>query len=445
MILTIVGLDLLLDGGLHLVRKLNDDRESTVVLIRGGAGSGKTIFGSHLALAEAASRNGDVVYCCIELLPSELSAQLGGIQFGMEGNRGHVTVLHSGCETGVQQHPTVFASIVDIPDNEDPDLGSELSETLEAARAIGLNPRVLVVDSLAEGYDLGANAPRRLADAFSKFAAEHGLILILIEEIMGPIDSLWTFVADVIFELSHHGPSGTPAGERRSMMVRKSRFGPSHVGPHGFTIRSEGGVEIYPRVTNYSSAWARKYLPRGISAGSIRWNTQSSEKGVTLPFDDEVILVTGAEPMSVARSAKTMCLGISVLNVDMARSGFPEDRLLLTCGNPLLSMEFLVSIFCRRLHELKGRISGLIIGDLDSIRNHLDPSAVRRVLPVLISIAHDAGLSILLYETKLADVQPTSIHLADTVLEITYPARGSVIARSRIQSNRIINITIPVE
>ena len=440
---TMIGLDLILDGGLHLVRKLGDERESTVVLVRGGAGSGKTIFASHLAIAAAASRNADVVYCCIELLPSELSAQLAGIRFGAKGDRHQITVLHSGVIPEVVRHPTVFASIVDVPSVDEPDIGSELNDALDAARAIGIVPGVLVVDSLAEGYRLGAQASRLLADAFSKFTAEQGLILILIEEAMDSRDSPWTFVSDVIFELSHHGPNGTPAGERRSMMVRKSRFGPSHVGPHGFTIRSEGGIEIYPRVTNYASAWARKHLPRSISAGPASWRVQDASGGLGLPHENEVVLVTGREPILLSHAASSMSSEISVLRVDMAKTEFVRDSRVLNCGNPILSIEFFVSIFYRRLDALKGQISGVVIGDLDSIRNHLDPMAMRRVLPVLISIAHEAGIQVLLYESKAPDVQPSSIHLADAVIELVGTgAKREVLLRTRRESG-VLPVSIP--
>ena len=50
-----------------------------------------------------------------------------------------------------------------------------------------LAPRVVVIDSLAEGYGLGTTVSRRLADALAKFAADEGVILILVEEVLGHV------------------------------------------------------------------------------------------------------------------------------------------------------------------------------------------------------------------------------------------------------------------
>src|SRR5262249_49273726 len=116
---------------------------------------------------------------------------------------------------------------------------------------------------------------------------------------------------------------------------------------------------------------------------------------------------------------------------------------ILNCGDPILSAELFLSVVVRRLKALKGQIYGVVVGDLDSIRNHLDPASIRRALPVLISIAHNAGISVLLYETSVSDVQPASIHLADTVLAITgIGPRREILARTRRESG-VTSVMIP--
>jgi KaiC/GvpD/RAD55 family RecA-like ATPase len=417
-VVSIRGLDLVLGGGLPGVRKLDDQRESTVVLVRGAAGAGKTIFASHLAISEAAQQEGDVVYCCIELLPTELEAQLSNLTFGPEGFAARVT--HVGSEAPPVERPRILASIVDVPSEGLPDFGGEIKRSLDAARSAGLEPRVLVIDSLSEGYRLGGGVFRPLADALSKFAAEEGLVLVLIEEVAHDRDSLWTFVADVVFELSHHGAPGTASAEHRSLLVRKSRFGPSHVGPHGFAIRPDGGIEIYPRISNYLAHSVRQQIPRDVSDNqTVHWNVKDKEGRLQSPKPGEVFLVTGGDAAEVSIVAALAKSGVATLRLNLDRIGFKaEDEMVLYCGDPLMSSELLMSMFWQRLHVLKGRISAIVVGDLDSIRGHCDPAAIRQALPVLVWLAHEAGLEVLLFETCAEGARATAIHLADTIIEV---------------------------
>jgi KaiC/GvpD/RAD55 family RecA-like ATPase len=413
----IKGLDLVLAGGLRTVRKLGDARASTVALVRGAAGTGKTIFASHLAISEATRRGGDLVYCCIELLPTELDAQLSSLTFGPEQLA--VRVIHGETEAGDAGPLRIWTSIIDIPVEREPDFGDELRRSIEAARTARLDPKVLVIDSLSEGYRLGGDVSRPLADALSKFAAEEGLVLVLIEEVANGHDSLWTFIADVVFELSHHGPLGTAAAEHRSLVVRKSRFGPSHVGPHSFTIQRAGGVEIHPRLGTYLDFWVREIIPHDIGGEKpARWNMEGSHETEDFPEAGEVVLVTGTDAAAVAITAKHLQKGVDVLFLDLDRVGFETDtETVVRCGDPLLSGERLMSMFWHRLAQLRHRISAIVVGDLGSIRGNADPAALRRVLPVLVWVAHEAGLAVLLFETHTDASQATAIHLADTVIE----------------------------
>jgi KaiC/GvpD/RAD55 family RecA-like ATPase len=429
-LVSIRGLDLVLAGGLPAVCKLDDQRESTVVLVRGAAGAGKTIFASHLAISAAAQRDGDVVYCCIELLPTELEAQLSGLTFGPEGFVARVT--HAGAEAPDTEHPQILASIIDVPSEGEPDFGGELKRSLDTARSAGLDPRVLVIDALSEGYRLGGSVSRLLADALSKFAVEEGLVLVLIEEVADDRDSLWTFVADVVFELSHHGTAGTASAEHRSLLVRKSRFGPSHVGPHGFTIRRSGGIEIYPRLSSYLSDSVRLKIPQDIdNRQPVRWNVRDERGAHKLLDPGEVLLVTGEDATVVSMVAAKLQSGVATLRLDLDRVGFEaEDDEVLHCGNPLMSSELLMSMFWHRLQALGGRVSALVIGDLDSIRGHHDPAAIRQTLPVLVWLAREAGLEVMLFETCTEGSHATVIHLADTIIEARseLPSTGTTIA-----------------
>jgi len=72
------GLDLMIGGPIPMVAR-HGDTPQTSILIRGEAGTGKTVLATHLASLFAAQFGADAVYACIELLPSELAAQASGI------------------------------------------------------------------------------------------------------------------------------------------------------------------------------------------------------------------------------------------------------------------------------------------------------------------------------------------------------------------------------
>jgi len=60
----------------------------------------------------------------------------------------------------------------------------------------GGKPALFIVDSLIEGYSIGANAPRITADALMKLAAQGGYGLVQCEEQINDAPSPWVFAAD---------------------------------------------------------------------------------------------------------------------------------------------------------------------------------------------------------------------------------------------------------
>jgi KaiC/GvpD/RAD55 family RecA-like ATPase len=443
----IKGLPLILGGEIRAVSKLADRAESAVILVRGPAGSGKTIFATQLAAHEALVRGGDIVYCCIELLPSELDAQISGLTFGLEHRALRVSNLPMGAATA-ELAPRIFASIVDIPEDPVPDIGPELQRVIDDATRDGLAPKVVVIDSLAEGYRLGASVPRYLADALAKFAADKGIVLVLLEEVVDRADSIWTFVADVVLELAYHGASGTSAGEERAITVRKNRFGPAHVGPHGFAIHRTGGIEIYPRLGVYLSETAHALLPRGVNLGPRpQWKvTHKGSRVLAIPTGSEVVLVTGDDTTAVSVALNHIVAGMASLRLDMASVG-PSGKEVLHCGDPVLGPERLLSDFCSRLDELTGLISWLVVGDLEAINHNIDPDGLSRALPVLIMIAQSAGLAVVLFETT-SQHGPLSSHLADTIIRVRLdpqPGAGPPKIVAHLNSRRENLVRLAVE
>lgn len=190
---SIDGLDLVLGGGVRLLERVPGAGESAAILVRGAAGTGKTRLANHIAATLARQLVCDVVVACLELLPTELEAQLAGF----EATRGLLPV-RTGERVGGDA-PRVFARIVEPdlrPEREDDPIGDELLRLLELVERSGGAPRVLVVDSLSDGYGLGGKVKRVAADALVRFAAARGLCLVLIEEVSSsarrPGASWWT-------------------------------------------------------------------------------------------------------------------------------------------------------------------------------------------------------------------------------------------------------------
>ena len=231
-----LGLDILLGGGCRLITRL-PERSSAAVLVRGGAGAGKTLVGLHVALGLAKALGGDVAVGCVEILPSEYVAQLRSARPDL----GETSVVTLPGELEDEAGPHVFCGLLTDLDPAAPDLVASLEALGRDVVGAGGRPVVYVVDSLIEGYGIGASASRTSADAVMKFAAQGGCGLVLCEEIQGEGASPWLFAADTVLDL------GVDARERgRWIEVRKHRFGPSVSGRHELDLGGGTAPAVYP-------------------------------------------------------------------------------------------------------------------------------------------------------------------------------------------------------
>lgn len=231
-----LGLDLLLGGGWRLVERL-PDRVSASVLVRGGAGAGKTLLGLHAALGLAAALDGDVVVACVEILPSEYVAQVEAARPDLDLAR--VVALPSTSPAPVG--PRVYCGLLTELDPGAPDLVASLESLGRDVAAAGGKAAVFIVDSLIEGYGIGSSAARTNVDAVTKFAAQSGCGMVLCEEARKDETSPWTFAVDTVLEL------GVESRERgRWIEVRKHRFGPSVSGHHELDLGGDGPPKVYP-------------------------------------------------------------------------------------------------------------------------------------------------------------------------------------------------------
>jgi KaiC/GvpD/RAD55 family RecA-like ATPase len=243
-----VGFDVILGGGWRLIERL-PGRESATIVVRGGPGTGKTLLSVDVALALAAALNGDVVVACVELLPTEYSAQIEAgraelVSQWRDGPRlaaSAVMILPQTTPVSSSESPRIFCGLLPELDDEAPDLVAALELLLADVTALHGKPAVLIVDSLIAGYGLGPSTPRKNVDAVMKFAAQGGFGLVLCEETTDDTPSVWDFAADTLLALEHHREGG------REILVRKHRYGASATGAHQFEIRGWRQPRVCPR------------------------------------------------------------------------------------------------------------------------------------------------------------------------------------------------------
>ena len=282
----IMGLDLMIGGAIPMLAR-HGDKPQTSILIRGDAGTGKTVLASYLAGEFAKQFNSDVAYACIELLPIELAAQAEGLY---PGDTPPFRVIHDWTATPDTTRPSFWTGMLDLGDRLDHTKTrerflSELPQLLEAATAksVDRGVRVLVVDSVSPHYGLGADAPRMFADDLCKWAASRGIVLIVIEETSQP-SSVWSFATDLVLALANES---SPSGER-CMRAPKNRFGPS-VGAvaASFSIL-EAGPEIRPHPAQYVAAGPTAFMLSDVEP--LHWQSARLVDWGVSPLHESAVL-----------------------------------------------------------------------------------------------------------------------------------------------------------
>jgi KaiC/GvpD/RAD55 family RecA-like ATPase len=414
------GLNLLLGGGVPMIKRAQDLEESVAILVRGPPGSGKTILGLQLAGSLARSLGVDVAYGCVEILPSEIAAQHQSL--GRNDVPEEVVTAPFSDAPAERETSRIFAGMLDIGSSgeEASRIDTALMALLDEVSRCGGRPRVAVIDSLSDGYKLGASAPRELADAMCKMAASSGLVLILLEEIIESKPTAWSFAVDVVIQLGTNDrePSAeAPGSFGRHLAVTKNRFGPSQPGMHLFAISSGHGARVFPQPAAYLSQWAPEVVLR-------QWEnrlTPPPSWSIGLPsdwpsFESGISAIYGTQSRIVYRLAaslgtttatdvpcpgKDIDLDFSVADAEEIDGSLPE-AIVIGCGNPFLSGARLLADAIAALDRLRASeqpVRRVLIGDLRVIRTFWNPEGIRRAIAVLVSILRRHGVPAILYET----------------------------------------------
>ncbi|MEO5729855.1 MAG: ATPase domain-containing protein, partial [Byssovorax sp.] len=240
--------------------------ESATVLVRGGPGTGKSVLATDLALRLARAVGGDVLYVCIEVLPREVIAQRIGFD-GFDPTTA-IDLADPEARKTTSAKPMLVVGMTEAEnvspeEGGGPDLGRMILDLVRISVDRGCNPRVVVVDSLSDGYQLGADVPRPTVDGVCKLAIEQGWVLVLVEETVDERASPWSFAVDTVLSLEV-----TQAG-RREARVTKHRFGPCQPGPHRLLVEREG-VRVLPCFAAYRNAVQDLALPEPAKNRSLR-------------------------------------------------------------------------------------------------------------------------------------------------------------------------------
>jgi KaiC/GvpD/RAD55 family RecA-like ATPase len=419
---SIPGLDLVLGGGIRLLSRLPQAGVSGSLLLRGTPGAGKSLLGMQIAVAVADALGGDVACGCVEILPVELDAQLA-LFTTPKLHRPVLAPPFPQVETGKGR---LLAGVIDLGQSgEEPEhLESALLALLDAVRAAGAGPRVLVVDSLSDGYRLGASAPRTLADGLCKLAAEQGLLLILLEETTSGGPSGWSFAVDLVIELARADVSqAEKSSDARRLIVTKNRLGPCDIGIQDLAIDSSG-VQVFPRPAAYQQPWVRqRLLPQRFPRAPYPTNTVLC--GVGLVSRDSTLVVHGHDHACVSRAALAIgrqaalpqfqippdAPGIDVF-VAFAGQGIEDlqPACFMGCTDPHRGAARLLSEWLELLESALRYPTGVrrvLVGDLSALRTYAHGAEIRSALYVLSTCCHLAGVPLILFDTTevIADGQ----------------------------------------
>ena len=409
-----VGLDLALGGGFRFVRRTHlADRESATLLIRGGPGTGKSVLAEDLALRLAAELGGDALYVCVEVLPSEVLAQRMGFE---QFDPAYVVDLsHDITRDPNAQKPHLVLGMRDVPLDADgePDLGSTLLDLARIATQRGFTPKVVVVDSLSDGYSLGRTVPRPIVDGLCKLAIEQGWGLILIEEVADASVSPWAFAVDTVLSL-RVAPAVSPAQARRELLVTKHRFGSCEPGPHRLQIDPKR-LRVIPPFAAYRNAVRDLSLPPPSKDRSLRVpvvGTPPDWDAFRVPDGEgRCVTVQGAmgwqklDDISARigefRGDGTPAAGhrVTAWLIESGSLPFDADEQGFSLGtlHQFIDGEDWLEDILTHLSNWPGEIACVRVGPAEKVQNYENAADLQRAISLLMNILSQRGLVAVLF------------------------------------------------
>ena len=407
------GLDLLLGGGVPVFARHAGRGESAVLLVRGPPGSGKSVLGTQLAGAVARTlvpgKIMDVAYGCVELLPAELAAQHAGLKPSELRERVIIPKFpldapepHTGDEC------RIYADLLALEQGkEQAGIEDAVERLLDLAVRAGGKPRVVVIDSLSDGYNLGSAVPRIVADAVCKLAVAKGMVFILLEETFDGRPSNWSFAADVVMELRQPTDQG-PDLRARTINITKNRFGRVEPGPHRASIARGTRYTIWPDPSAYLSGVS----PLGLRAQGGRvvrdWGEPNLDKADKWPrLFDQTVAVIGTDPTEVRKLAYSLAKpGKEETEVCIEFADVENSHATRRIVDPYMGGAQLLASIVKSIRELasNGPLARVILGDTSSLRLFSAQQDMIRSLMILSALLHDANIPLILFDSSRAVV-----------------------------------------
>ncbi len=231
--------------GLPLPAKGEGDRGTTSILVRGGAGTGKTTFALALAHAIAKTNGGLVLYLTTEFSPVEINFKatlIGLAEEAVDVWPGRADLTPGGVVvenlSEVRQGQPVLSSAERRRSSIDAVWGL-LHPQKEGSGMPALSVRSVVIDALTlpePGENDGAQRAELVA--FVQALENEGVSVVLVEE-LAPGTAAWSsFVVDVVFELAFQ-PDPETQDLRRKLTLSKCRYALSIPGPHDYGLEDE--------------------------------------------------------------------------------------------------------------------------------------------------------------------------------------------------------------
>jgi hypothetical protein len=385
-------------------------------------------------------------------LPSEVLAQRMGFE---PFDPAYVVDLsHRGSRDPSAKQPYLVLGMRDVPSDDDgiPELGGTLLELARIAAQRGFNPKVVVVDSLSDGYSLGRAVPRPVVDGLCKLAIEQGWGLILIEEVADASVSPWTFAVDTVLSL-RVAPAASPAQARRELMVTKHRFGPCEPGPHRLQIDPQR-IRVIPPFAAYRNAARDLSLPPPAKNRSLRipvTGTPPEWDAFNVPDGEGRCVVVQGNHEVEEEEVQDICARIGAFSSDgklttghqvevllLERSPFPfyakERGFSVGTLHQFVDGEDWLEDVLTHLSRWRGSIASVRIGSVKRVKIYENAVNIRRAILLLVDILSRRGLIAIIFSEDSS---------ANDTIRAVIVTNGWEVSRSSSSNDQLTISTFP--
>ncbi len=244
--------------GMPVVAKVPEAAESTSILVRGKAGTGKTTLATTLALAIAEFGEGRAAYLGTEIAPADVFWKLEKLGLKKEEV--------AAWDRAQPQHRVLVQHLSAATERDVTQPERRMQVALEILWEMVTNPpaglplRAVVVDAFSL---VGAKPDQSMRGdllALIQASEARGVSVILVEEASSTGSEWGAYLVDVVFELVW-GEDPDTGGMLRKLACSKVRYSRSRAGPHDYGMEGES-VAVWPALTSLQhELWGEENRP----------------------------------------------------------------------------------------------------------------------------------------------------------------------------------------